>query len=368
MAEPLVGVFPWLEVWRVEGVADLLVRYVPGTTIPLVWQVPPDGAQALGYTRPHRTMTQDQYRATGPLWMGTTNELADIDTDPWERVERQFQTEAQVKPWLRDPEVMAIHLSAALENRQVTPSELQTTQWWRSHSDAEREWINLNASDPQRAGQLLSDNRAQIMELLSTSGVNNAPEVLVSTMMAKWTTGEWTETQMLNQVRKLADPYTPGVRLDDEIARYAEGLDTTRQGTDVVRDQVRAWLGPVGAKGWNDQMIQDWAGRIRNDPDAALALDEELRRQRMALFPTYSDPSLRYEDIAAPWRAVWNSEWGRMPDESDPMFMRIVNTNDLAENTKLLRSEGLNRNVGQVVNNFASSLGAAFGGQIRRAE
>lgn len=367
----LIGVPAQAEVWLV-GNTHFLVYYVPNTNppVPMVWRVPSsDERQALGITGVDRTISWDQFSKTGPLQMGSSTEIPNPGpgVHPFDSLVDQYETEVKVKPWLADPEILALWAGAAIEGRSVTPAETQGTEWWRTHTETERRWITLNASDPATAHQLIEDNRLQVQTLLQDAGVDNASVELIQAIADKWTRGEWSQAEALTQIQGLADPFAQ-VELDPSLVPFREGLDTTRDREEQVRSLVNRWLGPSFAAGWTDQIISRWAGELRNNPDAETELTEALRGQRLALFPEYENPNLTYEDIAAPWRGVFQQVWGQVPNEGDALFTKIVRMNDIAEATKILRTEGIKKGNANVVNDALSSVGQVFGGNIRRME
>jgi hypothetical protein len=201
--------------------------------------------------------------------------------------------------------------------------------------------------------------------MFKSAGVADASAGLIQTVADKWTTGAWSQIYATNQIRLLADPQADGV-LDPELGGFG-GLDTTREGEDDVRNMIQTWLGPAAAENWTQTNIEKWAGRLRDDPDARLELEESLRKNRLALFPEYENPNLTYEDIAAPWRGVWSNMWGEVADETDPLFTKIVRLNDRAEAEKVLRNKGLALGNKSVTQNLLSDL-SVFGGQVRRAD
>ncbi|MFO7166371.1 MAG: hypothetical protein DIU75_023920, partial [Mycolicibacterium hassiacum] len=334
MPQDLHQVPPGAEVWEVEG-RHFLVWYVPFTDppVPLAWFVSSsEERKALGIDTKkidRKFKSWDQFYATGVLRHGDTRELVNTRVHPWELLKQHYEQEVAIKPYLADPEILALWAAAMMEGREITEGELKTTNWWRTHSQAEREWLLLNASDPATAERLISDNRLRVADLLRSSGVANASEALINLIADNWTQGKWTEVYALQQIRLLADPYAEG-ELDPELRGMTKGLDRTREREDEVRQMIQRWLGPAYAANWTDQHIAEWAGRLRNDPDAKQELEDVLRKHRMALFPEYDNPNLTYEDIAAPWRGVVQQIWGQTADETDPLFMRIVRTNDLA--------------------------------------
>jgi len=371
MPQDLHQVPPGAEVWEVEG-RHFLVWYVPFTDppVPLAWFVSSsEERKALGIDTnkiDRKFKSWDQFYATGVLRHGDTRELVNTRVHPWELLKQHYEQEVAIKPYLADPEILALWAAAMMEGREITEGELKTTNWWRTHSQAEREWLLLNASDPATADRLIRDNRLRVADLLRSSGVANASEALINLIADNWTQGKWTEVYALQQIRLLADPYAEG-ELDPELRGMTEGLDRTREREDEVRQMIQRWLGPAYAANWSDQHIAEWAGRLRNDPDAKQELEDVLRKHRMALFPEYDNPNLTYEDIAAPWRGVVQQIWGQTADETDPLFMRIVRTNDLATAEQILRTEGLRRGIGTVVNDLVASATSAFGGGVQES-
>lgn len=358
---------PMDAVWR-AGDTVFLVRFNDRVQprIPMVWAVrSPEDFEALGIGKVDRTFASvAEMNQTGALRFGSTLELVNTTEDPAQQIYSNYRTEARVKPWLRDPEILTLWMQAALEGRSITDAELQGSEWWRSHSEAERQWISLNASDPETANRLIRDNRLQVSELFRQAGVSNASRGLIETVADKWTTGAWTEAFAVNQIRLLADPAVEG-RLAPVLRGERRGLDRTREGEEEVQDMVATWLGPAHA--WEQNRIRRWAGKLRTDPDARLELEELLSRQRLALFPEYDNPNLTYDDIAGPWRGLVQQVWGHIPDETDPLFTKIVRLNDAGEATRLLRRQGLSEGNELVRREFLSGLGV-FGGQIRRSD
>lgn len=366
MAQQLNQVPPNLEVWRVDGRSTYLVRLVPDTDppIPLVWGVTSsEDGEALGIDGYDRELTSEEFYKTGPIRSGTSRELLNTTEDPWQVIQSNYETEVKVKPWLADDEVLAKWLGAALEGRSLTEAELQGTDWWRTHTESERQWLALNASDPATAEQLIDDNRTRVADMFRSAGIDNASEDLIQTVADRWTTGAWSQIYATKQIELLSDPNLAGT-LDPALTRLDDGLDTTRQGEDEVENMLTTWLGPN--HGWGDDHIAGWASKLRQDPDARLELEDVLKRHRLALYPEYENANLTYEDIAAPWRGVFQQQWGQLPDESDALFQKVVRLNDRAQAEKVLREEGLKRGNQTVANRLLSDL-QVFGGQVRRS-
>ena len=83
-----------------------------------------------------------------------------------------------------------------------------------------------------------------------------------------------------------------------------------------------------------NEEVSERAGRIRNDPDFEAALIEQLKNNRLGLFPQYTNSNLSYEDIVTPWRNLTTSVWGEAADETESWWQDMVATNDFIAETK----------------------------------
>ncbi|KKN68119.1 hypothetical protein LCGC14_0454310 [marine sediment metagenome] len=123
MAQNLHQVPPNLEVWEVQG-EFFLMRTVPDTDPPiyLVWSVASDtDKQALGITRADRVFSSwGEFYTTGALRQGNSTELLNTTKDPWDQIVSNYEAVVRVKPWMADPEILALWLGAAMEGRKIT--------------------------------------------------------------------------------------------------------------------------------------------------------------------------------------------------------------------------------------------------------
>lgn len=350
---------PGAEVWLVDGTHWLVwynTRLSPPR--PLAWKVESsEERQALGIGKVTRQLSTADANKTGWTKWGNTRELANTSEDPADQIWAQYESQVKVKPWLADPEMLNLWLMAAYEGRAVTDAEYQGTEWWRTHTEGERSWLSLNASDPSTANRLIADNRLATEALFRQAGIDNASTDLVNLVADQWTQGLWSEIYATNQIRLLADPHLKG-QLDPTLKDFREGLDTTRGAEDNVRSMIQTWLGPAFASRYTRESVARWASRLRENPDAELELEEALRAQRLAMFPQYENPNLTYDDIAAPWREVWSGVLGSAPDETHPDFTKVVKMNDLVGAQDFLIGRGLETGNDNVVN-------SALGGLVR---
>lgn len=356
------------DIWSVGGQMHA-VYTVPGTDVPLMYRFERDGLyEAAGSPDPDRRMTSRQARAKGAVEFGVTSELdAQLGGHPWDSFLARIERDADIQPWLEDPEVVAHVASAWL--RGTTPN-LERTEWWQSRTDAERQWIERAASNPTQARQELRDNREAVSQRLVAEGFRGPQELrkqaarLISDRMTK---GEWSQEAAISQMRKLSDPFF-SAKLDDDLKSMMGGVwheQGTRENEDRVSELSRMWLGPNHELSGVSE--QEWAARLRLWEDGEDRLIQHLQRQRKALYPEYEDETLTYEDIASPWRGFVQQHWGTTPDETDPIFDRVIRNNDSGTNLALLRREGMERGNSQVLQDLASDTMRAFGSGVREA-
>lgn len=355
------------KIWKV-GDSYRIVYYIPGTEppIPVTYTADKEAMEAI--FGPDQDITWDkeltvaEFRNTGALKFGSHEELANLTSDPIDALMDQIEKEEAVRPWLSDQGVVAVLLEAILEGRTPSAAEFEQTDWWVNHSESERQWLLLNASDPSTAEQRRLDNLTTVRNMMIQAGIWEPDPALVEFVANKFTMGTWSQTILSDQISYLADPAGPSegrAELIDFVSSNNLTVDTTAEGEDRVKQLVDQWLGPAFGT-WTDTQIRDWAMRLRNDPDGESSLVEVLQQQRLTLFPEYDDPTKTYDDIAGGWRAVWTDMWGEVPDESDSRFIDIIRMNDLTEAQKLLRSEGLKDGNGKVMQDFVGGMAQQF--------
>ena len=362
----------WDDVWLDDSTGTYyLVYFTPNTEppVPLLYEVDdtsfvfPNGIPAVG-----QRFSGNGLATSGGIQAGGVAELRDLgEAHPFDAIADEWEEQATIRPWMLDPEVLAVYAEAYLEGRVPTDAELLGTNWYQTHSIAEQEWMLGQNTDPVGAGAALEDQRTRVRRALEAAGINNAPDSLVNKIADNVTTGVWTPEYGTDQIALLSDPQLAG-DIDPTLDSFIDSLDTTQAGEDRVRALATEWLGPALATGWNDEWFQRWAGILRNDPDGETRLVEQLRKQRLAMYPEYENAELSYEDIAGPWRQVYFNSWGQQADETDPFFGNIVRMNDHAKANQLLTQEGLKRGIQTVTNRALGDLTRSMNGSVRQAD
>jgi len=295
---------------------------------------------------------------------GNTDQLTALIDNPFASFVETVGEQSQVAPWITDPEMIALIAEAAVEGREISDAEWQTTNWYQTHNESEREWLRTYYSDPSTATQLTTDAQIAVGNALQAAGVSNAPEALINWVAGKYVSGEWSQTYTTEQVALFADPYATGKR-DVQFENYLSstaltGVDRTTEREREVRELYSKWLGPTLGK-LTDQETAEIAGRLRDDPDYEDQLVQSLKQSRLAAFSNYTNPELTYEDIARPWRNLTTSVWGQTADETQGWWQEMVKSNDFATAQNTLREKGLEQDITQVTQDATQALQQALG-------
>lgn len=362
------------EVWKV-GKTSYLVYIVPGTEndpVYMSWEV--TGKEDLeafyGPDQPivyDREMSQGQYNSMTPLEFGSTDEIPASEKDPFATWESEIERQAISQPWILDEDYQALMAMSILEGRPLTAAEIKTTDWWRTHNEAQRTWMAVFHGDPKQAQVLIADNEDAVKAKLTASGAGQSPpERVVSYIATQWAKGNWTESYVNTQIKAITDP-SYDADIDSGLLPIIDKhpITQTVSEEDTVRSLVNQWLGPTFGS-WDQATVEEWAGKLRNDPEQEQRLVEALKDQRMAVLPEYDNRELSYQAIANTWKQFWIGQWGQNPDEkNDPAWTKVLKMNDTDEAARFLRKEGYNRGIGKVTADLNSQTARTLGGSTR---
>jgi len=361
------------EIWRNSDSGEIFLVYmVPGTEADpayMKWYIP-DEESLQSFFGPDQPIKHDKDIAgTHDLWtdavsFGTTNEIPPGNEAPFAAWTETLETESAIQPWILDDDYQKLFAMAIVEGRGLTEAELASTNWYSTHSVAERNWLREYHGDPSSAQQTIDNNRLSYGEYMRDAGMGNVDEKLVNYMSDQVSKGLWTDIELQHQVQVLSDPYFEGWGVDPGLQTFIDdnsiAYSQTRDQENEVRNTVERWLGTNFGK-WDDATVSRWASQIRNDPSSMERLTETLKDQRLALFPEY-DREADYATISAPWRNMIQNQWGEIPDDSDRTLQSIIKMNDATQAGEFLTTEGLARGNQQVVNGVQSALNRSFGG------
>jgi hypothetical protein len=364
------------EVWDVEGTLYLAYA-VPGagdlytgSTIWMAYDVVGNDLFEAGlltegfeYKGPNGSPSKSWFDKTAIL-AGNTNQLIGMDSDPFASFVETYKEEALLRPWLLDNQFIELQAEAALENRDISEAEWRATTWYQTHNQAERDWMDIELSDPAEAQRQRDDLELYYKNQLQGLGVSNVPDGLIQWVTSQNITGTWSDLKTAEQLQLFADPYKTGER-DTEMLNLIStsgfgDVDRTAAREKEVVELYRKWLGPSLGSLTQDE-VASIAGRLRDDPDYEDALVNSLKQSRLAAFSNYTNPELTYEDIARPWRNLTTSVWGQTADETQGWWQEMVKSNDYSTAQTTLREKGLEQNINQVSIDASQALQNALG-------
>jgi len=379
---------PGAEYWNVDG-EYYIVYYIPGTNTPIYYDSSLEDLKNIfgpvefpGIEQTIKSPTAEEWNSA--IRFGDSLELADPnvynpEVSPWSSFIDTIATESKIRPWLQDAEMIERLAEATLEGRTVTDAEWQSTNWWRTHTQAERDWLLLaqsNATDftsvlTADAERKIQDDKAAIKNLMEQSGISNPSDELVSWVGQKLTTGLWSDSYVAEQVKILSDPTLEtnmDVELDNFITSGAIDYDTTRAGESQVKRLSKEIMGPVFGGNLAESQISKWAGMIRNDPDAEIEIRDKMMSMVKGLFGENTAEGLTYEEIAAPWRGFTSNVWGGTLDETSNLFQNVIKANDITKANQLLYTAGLQDGGSEKIKTEVKNniVGAFGGGSVRR--
>ena len=136
-----------------------------------------------------KSPTSEQWNSS--VRFGDSLELADPNIydpsqSPWVSFVDTVAKESKIRPWLNDAEMVELLAEATLEGRTVTDAEWQSTEWWRTHTQAEKDWLLLAQSGSTDFTNVLTadaqnkieNDRLAIKNLMEQSGINNPSDEL----------------------------------------------------------------------------------------------------------------------------------------------------------------------------------------------
>ena len=360
-----------------SGNMFFILYRIPDTNLLISYEATEDdirGLYPLDYeSQSFRPASADEISSTIPF--GNIAELYDPrllaqGTTPWEGFIDYLDKEADLRPWLEDEEMVFLLAEATLEGRTVTEAEWKTTNWWRTHTQDERDWLLLSQGKPvdelpEDAKSKLQDDKITIRNVMVQNGIANPPETLINWVSDKFTTGQWSDVYTEDQVKLLADPSKLGNRdidLTNFITSGEVAVDSTMSGQDRVQDLYLEYLGPVFGK-LNDVDLAKEAGNLRNDPDYEQVLKKNLTATKKSLYPMYAE-DVTYRQFSSPWENFTTNAWGQQIDTSSNTFQEVLKLNDIVKASQYLTKEGLKQGVDKVVNEALDGL-KVFGQGVR---
>ena len=371
------------QIWKDADTGVYYVVYFPESgpqpPVPLLFEIATEEElkSLFGDKKPvaDKELSEEDMLKAGAVYFG---EMASIDRynaqgelirDPWAGFTSRMERAMEQMPWLaEDPQVFAIVAGAYLEGRELEDWELEGTNYYDTHSKAERDAMRLQLSDPEGYKDRGANYVTSVYDEVSKYGIDPHDDV-VAWIAEKYNSGMWTWSQAQEQIQAYAGR-GGSVELDADFNAFLKegehevGGATSDIGT--VKDMFEEWLGPAFPP--DDAAISKWASLMASNPAGGRdALTEHLRSQRLVLFPAYENENATYADISAPWKSYTANIWGVPIDEKDPVFQSIIQLNDPVEAQKQARTAGSERGYARVVKTMQSDLERSMRSGVRGA-
>jgi len=243
------------------------------------------------------------------------------DTNVLQRIREMFPALAYL---VNDREVGRLLRDAVDLNKGFSPerfrAELMQTNWWRRHSDSQRQWAAPVRTNPGEAAQQRSLMTYNIRQLASQLGVTLSQNV-----------------QAVLRERALQMGLSP----DDPLLRswIISNRSGRRAGTpgevDRLAGQFMAMSAAYMVPQRNDVNARKWALRVLSGQTTPEAVEEAYRKQAMKRFPWMQQllqQGVTPEEFFSQHRAIIANELEVSEDQIDfinnPTWSRVINHRD----------------------------------------
>lgn len=211
----LPGVAPGAQLWDVGG-RVYVVFQVRGQDRFYGWHVTDltqlgafGGAEAIT-----RRLTPEEAAATRFTSFGVRSSLIQFAQDPEEAFTTELERQMRVLPMLADSEVRARAWGAFLEGRSLGIADIADTGYWTTRTPRQREWetfvLQQGGMEAAAVQERLTDARLVVRDALIESGWQGTPPGSLAAFLAdRFTTGQWSQTRLQDEVLRHTDPTHP---------------------------------------------------------------------------------------------------------------------------------------------------------------
>lgn len=168
-------------------------------------------------------------------------------------------------------------------------AELRDTKWWKTHSQAERDYLTKRYADPASAKQSYSQAYVRVRQLANSMGLRETPgnKKRLDTWAYNMAAKGWDESMLRN-----------------EIGKYVYFNNDTWQGEGgETQEKLRSAAYSMGVK-MSSQWYADKTRNVLRGLGTTQDYEDEIRRQAKALFPHWGkqiDAGQTVLDLASPY-------------------------------------------------------------------
>ena len=168
-------------------------------------------------------------------------------------------------------------------------AEIRDTKWWKTHSQAERDYLVKRYGDPASAKQDYNQAYIRVRQMANSMGLRETPgnKKRLSTWAYNMAAKGWDEAQLRN-----------------EIGKYVYFNNDTWQGEGgETQEKLRSAAYAMGVK-MSGQWYADKTRNVLRGLGTVQDYEDEIRRQAKALFPHWGkqiDAGQTVLDLASPY-------------------------------------------------------------------
>lgn len=176
----------------------------------------------------------------------------------------------------------------------------------------------------------------------------------------KWASADWSDAKLQNQLEAGTQKnsiHEIDSEFDNVLSNGVVGY--SNKGVEEVTKLIETWLPKELQKPYLED-IQNLAGKYINDVEFVDTFTNKLKDERYAFNSSW--------DKEIPWINVKNnvmtlaaSIWGITPAEDDVTLNKVMTINDVAEQKRILREEGLNRGYETTMGSMLEDMTKSFG-------
>jgi len=311
--------------------------------------------------------TWNALQKNGTLWKAGT--LLEIENNEFQidTAVNAINTADKDLPWGENPAYLALIAELIIEDKENWTTNLTLDAGGRFE-----DILAIYDYDTNMYNRLITYKNNEIgRKKLVEDGVGMVKEMLIGLeaeldldtinwVANKWASADWSEEKLLYQLTagtQRNSIHEIDSEFDDILNNGVVGI--SNKGVDEVETIIETWLPKELQKPYLDD-IENLAGKYLSDVNFENEFTEKLKNERYA-FNSNWDKEIPWMNVKNNVMTIAASLWGVTPKEDDPTLNLAMTVNDVAEQKRILREEGINRGyettVGDMLTDMTKSLG-----------
>lgn len=318
--------------------------------------------------------TWNALQKNGTLWKAGT--LLEIENNEFQidTAVNAINTADKELPWGENPDYLALIAELIIEDKENWTTNLTL--------DADGRFEDILAIydyDTNMYNRLITYKNNEIgRKKLVDDGVGMVKEMLIGLkaeldsdtidwVANKWASADWSDEKLLYQLTagtQRNSIHEIDSEFDDILNNGVVGI--SNKGVDEVETIIETWLPKELQKPYLDD-IENLAGKYLSDVNFENEFTEKLKNERYA-FNSNWDKEIPWMNVKNNVMTIAASLWGVTPEEDDPTLNLAMSVNDVAEQKRILREEGINRGYETTVGNMLTDMTESLGTGVIKSQ